>query len=92
MMVSERFQRRVEGLLEEGDQAIPRYDSEAVRQTTQAVLAIDPGNSDGLAFLAAVERALGHTPDAPNTEPPVLPQPPIPARVSPRPLPMAATR
>ena len=61
-MVSERFQQRIERLLDEADQAIARYDWEAVRQAAQAVLAIDPGNSDGLTFLATVERALGLAP------------------------------
>ncbi|MFB3120035.1 MAG: hypothetical protein ACE1Y2_05850, partial [Stenotrophomonas maltophilia] len=62
IMVSERFQQRVERLLEEADQAIARYDWEAVRQAAQAVLAIDPENSDGMAFFATVERTLGLAP------------------------------
>ena len=49
-------------LLDEADQAIARYDWEAVLQAAQAVLAIDPENGDGLAFLATVERALGLAP------------------------------
>ena len=52
-MASERFQRRIERLLDEADEAIARYDWEAVRQAAQAVLAIDPENSDGVTFLAA---------------------------------------
>ena len=51
-MASERFQRRIERLLDEADEAIARYDWEAVRQAAQAVLAIDPDNSDGQTFLA----------------------------------------
>ena len=57
-MASERFQRRIDRLLDEADEAIARYDWEAVRQAAQAVLAIDPDNSDGQTFLATVERAL----------------------------------
>ena len=60
-MASERFQRRIERLLDEADEAIARYDWEAVRQAAQAVLAIDPDNSDGLTFLTTVERALAGT-------------------------------
>ena len=48
-MVSERFQRRVERLLDEADEAIAKYNWEAVLQAAQAVLAIDPENGDGLA-------------------------------------------
>ena len=61
-MVSDRFQQRVERLLDEADQAISRYDWEAVRQAAQAVLAIEPENSDRLTFLATVERILGLAP------------------------------
>ena len=68
-MASERFQRRIESLLDEADEAIARYDWEAVRQAALAVLAIDPENSDGLTFLATVERALGRTQDSSSTEP-----------------------
>ena len=68
-MASERFQRRIERLLDEADEAIARYDWEAVRQAALAVLAIDPDNSDGLTFLSTVERALARTPDSPSTQP-----------------------
>ena len=61
-MVIERFQRRAERLSDEADQAITRYGWEAVRQAARAGLAIDSENSDGLAFLATVERALGLAP------------------------------
>ena len=67
-MASERFQRRIESLLDEADEAIARYDWEAVRQAALAVLAIDPENNDGLTFLATVERALGRTPDSLSTQ------------------------
>jgi len=67
-MASERFQRRIERLLDEADEAIARYGWEAVRQAAQAVLAIDPDYSDGLTFLAIVERALGHTLDSSSSD------------------------
>ena len=54
-MASERIQRRIEGFLDTAEEAIARYDWEAVRQAALAVLAIDPDNRDGLIFLAAVE-------------------------------------
>ena len=69
-MASERFQRRIERLLDEADEALARYDWEAVRQAAQAVLAIDPENGDGLTFLATVERALASTPGSSTTQSP----------------------
>ena len=57
-MASDRIQRRIESLLDEADEAISRYDWDAVRQAANAVLAIDPENNDGRTFLAAAERAL----------------------------------
>ena len=67
-MASERIQRRIEGFLDTAEEAIARYDWEAVRQAAMAVLAIDPDNSDGLIFLAAVERELaGSSP--PSSDP-----------------------
>ena len=60
-MASDRFRRAIDSLLDEAEQAISRYDWEAVRQAAQAVLAIDPENADGLTFLATVERALSWT-------------------------------
>ena len=69
-MASERFQRRIERLLDEADEALAKYDWEAVRQAAVVVLAIDPDNSDGLTFLATVERALAHTSDSSGTSGP----------------------
>ena len=69
-MASERFQRRIERLLDEADEAIARYDWEAVRQAAEAVLAIDPENGDGLTFLATVERALARSPESHSNPPP----------------------
>ena len=69
-MASERFQRRIERLLDEADEALARYDWEAVRQAAQSVLAIDPENGDGLTFLVTVERALASTTGSSSTQPP----------------------
>jgi serine/threonine protein kinase len=68
-MTSERFQRRIERLLDEADEAISQFDWEKVRQCAQAALAIDPQNSDGLTFLATVERALGGSPPVAGAQP-----------------------
>ena len=58
-MASSRLQRRLDLLLDEADEALSRFDWEGVRQRAQAVLAIDPDNEEGRAFLASAERALG---------------------------------
>ena len=69
-MASERFQRRIERLLDEADEAIAKYDWAALRQAAEAVLAIDPNNSDGLTFLATVERALARNPESSSNQAP----------------------
>ncbi|MEE8465635.1 MAG: serine/threonine-protein kinase, partial [Dehalococcoidia bacterium] len=65
-MVSERVQRRIDNLLDEADAAISRYDWEAVRRASEAVLALSPDNGDALTFLAAADRALNDS-AAPRT-------------------------
>ncbi len=57
-MASDRLQRRLEILLDEAEEANTQLNWSLVRDRAQAVLAIDPPNSDGLAFLATAERAL----------------------------------
>ena len=54
-MVSERVQRRIERLLDESDEAISRLDWDAARQRAQAILALDPNNTDAVTFLAAAQ-------------------------------------
>ena len=58
-MSSERFQRRIERLLDQIEEAVDQLDWETVRGRAHAVLALDPGNTDATDFLAAAERALG---------------------------------
>ncbi len=66
-MASERFQRQIDRLLDEAEAALGQFDWEAVNNGAEAVLALDPGNADGLALLAAVERARGGAkPTAPS--------------------------
>jgi len=69
-MASDRLQRQVERLLDEAEEAISKFDWEALLQRAQAVLAMDPENSDGLAFLATAERALGTPAPAPTSQAP----------------------
>jgi serine/threonine protein kinase/class 3 adenylate cyclase len=57
-MVSERLQRRIDALLEDADAAMARLDWATVAERARAVLAADPENEDGLAYLAMAERGL----------------------------------
>ena len=72
-MASERFQRRIERLLDEADEVISQFDWEKIRQCAQAVLALDPNNSDGMGLLAAAERASSPVLAPPDTTPSVTP-------------------
>ncbi len=65
IMASERLQRQIDVLLDEAEAAIKQLDWRVVHDRSQAVLAMDPENSDGLAFLATAERALNTSAPAP---------------------------
>ena len=58
-MASERFQRRIDRILDQIEDAADRRDWRAVRIGAQDVLIFDPENADALNFLAAAQRALG---------------------------------
>ena len=55
-MASERFQRRIERLLDQIEEAIDQLDWEEVRGRAHAVLALDPENADAINFMASAER------------------------------------
>jgi len=61
MMTSDRFQRRIDRLLDQIDEAVDQINWTVVRDRTQTVLTLDPCNADAINFLAAAERALGIT-------------------------------
>ncbi len=71
-MASDRIKRQIERLLDEVEDAISRYDWEAVRQAANAVLAIDPENSHGRTYLATAERAMGGATPEPTGQPETL--------------------
>ena len=79
IMASERLQRQIERLLDEADQAITNEDWPTVGSRARSVLAIDPENAEGIAYLAAAERALGATLPPPTTPPSSSPPAPAPA-------------
>ena len=58
-MASDRIQRQLDRLLDEAEEAMAKDDWATVISRAKAVLAIDPENGDGQAYLAASERALG---------------------------------
>ena len=72
IMASDRLQRQIERLLDEADQAITREDWPTVSSRARSVLAIDPENSEGIAYLAAAERALGTPAGSTTLDPPLV--------------------
>jgi serine/threonine protein kinase len=83
-MASDRLQRQIEWLLDEADLAITGEDWSTVSSRARSVLAIDPENAEGLAYLATADRALDASASQPPTQstlsPPILA--PIPAPTS----------
>ena len=77
-MASERIQRRIERLLDQVEEAVDQLDWEAVRSRSQAVLALDPENSDAVDFLASAGRALGRPAPPPISHPTSSTAPPSP--------------
>jgi len=57
-MASERFQRRIDRILDQIEDAADRHDWAAVRQGALDLLVFDPENEDARNFLAAAQRAL----------------------------------
>ena len=67
-MAIEGLQRRIGRLLDKADDAISKYDWEAVRRDAHAFLAIDPEYSEGLAFIATAERELATLAPNPSSD------------------------
>jgi serine/threonine protein kinase/tetratricopeptide (TPR) repeat protein len=64
-MPSERVQRRIDRLLDEGEQAMDQHDWALVQSLAREVLSLDPENADGTTFLASAERMLAPIPGLP---------------------------
>ncbi|MFQ6030518.1 MAG: hypothetical protein ACE5Q6_23845, partial [Dehalococcoidia bacterium] len=82
-MGSERMQRQIERLLDEAEQAVERREWQAVLDKVQSALALDPDNRDGLAYLAAAERAIGGVADSPPPPTSATPTPTPPSAAQP---------
>ena len=56
-MMSERMKRRIERLLDQADDAAEAHDWFRVRESAEAVLAVDAGNADATGFIDMADRA-----------------------------------
>ena len=75
-MATDWMQQQISRLLAEAADAISRLDWETVSQRARAVIALDPENVDGLALLAAAQRASGTAPPSSGVSAPPQQAPP----------------
>ena len=66
-MVSDRFQRRIDRILDQIEEAADRRDWAAVRQGARDAPIFDPENADAMNFLAAAQRGLSEEAVPPDT-------------------------
>ena len=64
-MASDRFQRRIDRLMDQIEEAADQRDWQQVEELANDVLLADAGNSDAQNFLALAERARSSSPTAP---------------------------
>jgi two-component system, cell cycle sensor histidine kinase and response regulator CckA len=67
-MASERIQKQIDRLLDEGELALAQDDWDRMKQLGERVLLLDPDNKDAIAFVEISQRALGNTPAPPQLE------------------------
>ena len=91
-MASERIQRRIDRLLDQIEEAVDQLEWTVVQERASAVLAIDPNNSDGLAFLVSAERALAGVNAAQSDPAAISPASATPASASDQPTSFANGR
>ena len=70
-MPSERIQRRIDALLDEADMAVTAGAWSSVAEKARAVLAIEDGNEDALAFMAMAEANISSAGSFAATDAPV---------------------
>ena len=78
-MASDRLQRQIDRLLDQAEAAISQFDWATVGLCAQAVLRLNPENSDALSYLAAAERDEGISPVIPALAETIPAAPPPPA-------------
>ena len=66
MVASDRFQRRIDRLMDQIEEAADQRDWQRVRELSKDVLLANAGNSDAQNFLALAERALSSSPTTPR--------------------------
>ena len=67
-MPSERIQRQIDRLLDEAEEALTRFDWEAVAVRAEAVLRFDSSNADAIAFLEAAQGGADGQEQSPVTQ------------------------
>ncbi|MSQ15482.1 MAG: hypothetical protein EXR50_06435, partial [Dehalococcoidia bacterium] len=86
-MPSEFIQRQIDRLLEQAAEALTSFEWETLRQSTGAILKLDPGNGDAQALLKVAEESLGSAapPSSISAQEDAAPSPPTqkPPRVQP---------
>ena len=70
-MATERVQRQIDRLLDQAEEAMQSRDWEAVGDFAQAVLGLNPGNADALAYLDSARRVQDNQPSTPSLEKPI---------------------
>ncbi len=67
-MASERVQRHIDRLLDQAEEAMESLNWDAARDFAQAVLGLDPGNADAIAYSYSAQRVQDNQPSTPNPE------------------------
>ena len=70
-MASERVQRHIDRLLDQAEEAMESLNWDAAHDFAQAVLGLDPGNADALAYLDSAQRVQENQPSTPSPEKPI---------------------
>ena len=70
-MASERVQRHIDRLLDQAEEAMESLNWDAARDFAQAVLGLDPGNADAIAYLDSSLRVQDNQPSTLTPEKPI---------------------
>src|SRR5438093_10745801 len=85
-MLSERVQRQIDRLLDQCEEAVGQKNWSLARENAQAVLDLDPENTDARGFLDAATRALSRgAPESPSSGAPAVAETPATVAAAPQP-------
>ena len=90
ILASDRFQRRIDRILDEIERAADQRDWTKVCQLAQDVMVLEPDNADAIKFLAAAERGAGGSATPPMSQ--ATASAPTPAIISDQPASFANGR